>query len=82
MASPYAEFAAFLPNLAVPVQIGTFDDAKVFTRRWAIRDKDPDLKALLRRMERANSLEAIASVLREFKQALKARGLLPAPAVN
>jgi hypothetical protein len=49
----------------------------VFVRRWAIRDKDRVIRALLRRMERANSSEAANSAIEELKRELAARGLLP-----
>jgi hypothetical protein len=70
-------FEANLPNLAWPVRIGSFFDAQVFVRRWAIRDKDPAVRGLLRRMEKANSSETAASAIAELKQELAARGLLP-----
>ena len=70
-------FDAKLPNRARLVRIGSFFDAQVFVRRWAIRDKDPAVRVLLRRMERANSSEAVASAIRELKRELAARGLLP-----
>jgi hypothetical protein len=69
-------FDAYLPNLTHPVRIASFDDAKVFARRWAIRDKDRTLKALIRRMEKANSSETTDSAIHAFKQALRTRGLL------
>jgi hypothetical protein len=46
-------------------------------RRWVIRDKDRNLKGLLRRLERANSAARIAVAMEEFKRALAAHGLLP-----
>jgi hypothetical protein len=70
-------FEAKLPNLPWPVRITSFFDAQVFVRRWTIRDKDPIVRALLRRMEKANSSEAIAVLMRELKQELSTRGLLP-----
>ncbi len=83
MALPYTQhFDAYLPNLADPVRIASFDDAKVFARRWVIRDKDRDLKALIRRMEKANSSETTETAIRDFKQALRTRGLLSAPAAE
>jgi len=70
-------FDANLPSVSRPVRISSFDDARVFVRRWAIRDKDPTIRALVRRMERANSSDAADSAIRDLKQALAARGLLP-----
>ena len=72
-----AAFDANLPNLDRKVRINSFYDAQVFVRRWAIRDKDRAIRALLRRMERANSSETANSALEELKQQLAARGLLP-----
>jgi hypothetical protein len=71
------EFDANLPSVSRPVRISSFDDARVFVRRWAIRDKDPIIRALVRRMERANSSDAADSAIRELKRELAARGLLP-----
>jgi hypothetical protein len=73
-----AAFDANLPNLDRTVRISSFYDAQVFVRRWAIRDKDRVIRALLRRMERANSSEAANSAIEELKRELAARGLLPA----
>jgi hypothetical protein len=70
-------FDANLPNLAGPVRISSFFDAQVFVRRWAIRDKDPAIRALLRRMEKANSSQAVAGAIQELKRELAVRGLLP-----
>ena len=75
------EFAAYLPRLAAPVQIRTYADAQVFVRRWAIRDKDPLVRDLARRMGRANSSEHINRAMRELRHELAARGMLSAPAV-
>ena len=72
-----AAFDANLPNLDRKVRINSFYDAQVFVRRWAIRDKDRAIRALLRRMESANSSETANSALDELKQELAARGLLP-----
>lgn len=69
-------FEARLPGVAVPIRIASMHDAQVFTRRWVIRDKDRDLKALLRKMDKANSSEASYLAIRDFKAALVARGLL------
>jgi len=76
-ARPEGEFDANLPNLAWPVRISSFFDAQVFVRRWAIRDKDPAVRVLLRRMEKANSSQAVASAIKELKRELAVRGLLP-----
>ena len=71
-------FDACLPRVARAVRIAGLYDAQVFTRRWVIRDKDPALKALMRRLDRAhNSSETSAHALRDFKAALASRGLLP-----
>jgi hypothetical protein len=72
-----AMFNANLPDLALPVRISSFFEAQVFVRRWAIRDKDPAVRVLLRRMEKANSSEAVTSAIEELKRELAARGLLP-----
>jgi hypothetical protein len=76
-----AAFDANLPNLDRTVRINSFYDAQVFVRRWAIRDKDRVIRALLRRMERANSSEAANTAIEELKRELAARGLLPAAEV-
>jgi hypothetical protein len=72
-------FEAKLPYLPEAVLITSFHDAKVFARRWVIRDKDRDLKTLLRRMEKADSWEAAEIAVEELKRALDTRGLLPEP---
>jgi hypothetical protein len=77
-----AAFEANLPNLSRPVRIGSFYEVQVFVRRWAIRDKDPSIKALLRRLERANSSMTANSAVEELKRELAARGLLPASAAS
>ena len=71
------EFDAILPHLSTPVRICSFNDAQVFVRRWAIRDKDRNIRALVRRMDKANSTETADSAIREMKQELAARGLMP-----
>ena len=71
-------FEANLPNLDKPVRIRSFYEAQVFVRRWAIRDKDPSIRALLRKLERTNSSATANSAIRELKQELASRGLLPA----
>jgi len=73
----HRQFDAHLPRLANKVTIAGLADARIFARRWVIRDKDPALKALLKRLERAGSAETSASALRELKSALASRGLLP-----
>ena len=70
-------FEAHLPLVATAVRITSLYDAQVFMRRWVIRDKDRNLKVLLRRLERANSGAGIAVAMEEFKQALAAHALLP-----
>jgi hypothetical protein len=70
-------FDARLPSVAAPVRITSIYDAQIFTRRWVIRDRDRDLKALLRKLERANCGALIDEAMSEFKQALMARALLP-----
>lgn len=78
MPLPFAQhFDACLPDVPQPVRITSFYDAQVFARRWVIRDKDPALRALLRRMERANSSTGAYEALAAFKTALMARGLFP-----
>jgi len=79
MTIPFTQhFDAWLPDVAAPVRITSIYDAQVFTRRWVIRDKDPTLKVLLRKLERANSAALIEEAMASFKQALSARALLPA----
>lgn len=74
-------FAAYLPRLMAPVRIRTYADAQVFVRRWTIRDKDPAMRELARRMGRANSSERINEAMRELRRELTARGVLFAPVV-
>jgi hypothetical protein len=79
MTIPFTQhFDALLPAVAAPVRITSFYDAQVFTRRWVIRDKDPNLKVLLRKMEKANSAALIDEAIGSFKQELSVRALLPA----
>ena len=81
MTLPFAEhFDACLPSLPGAIRITSLNDAQVFTRRWVIRDKDRDLKALLKRLERVNSSDKGYEAIRDFKQALMARGLFPGDA--
>jgi len=70
------QFEANLPGLSKPIRIMTRHDAEVFTCRWTIRDRDPELKSLLREMQRANSSAAAASAILGLKRALASRGLL------
>jgi hypothetical protein len=70
-------FDARLPAVEAAVRITSIYDAQVFTRRWVIRDKDRDLKTLLRKLERANSAALIDQAMADFKQALSVRDLLP-----
>jgi hypothetical protein len=78
MTIPFTQhFDAHLPQVAAPVRITSIYDAQIFMRRWVIRDKDPNLKVLLRQLERANSAALIDASMGSFKQALSARALLP-----
>jgi hypothetical protein len=78
MTIPYTQhFDAKLPAVAAPVRITSIYDAQIFTRRWVIRDKDPHLKVLLRKLERANSAALIDEAMGTFKQELTLRALLP-----
>jgi hypothetical protein len=72
----HRHFDACLPRGTVVIRIAGLHDAQVFVRRWAIRDKDPALKALGRRLDRAHSAENTASVIDELRSALASRGLL------
>jgi hypothetical protein len=77
MTFPYERhFDARLPLVATAVRITSLYDAQVFMRRWVIRDKDRNLKALLRRLERANSAVLIAAAMEEFRRELAAHALL------
>jgi hypothetical protein len=69
-------FDANLPGTGKTIRIETYHDAKVFMRRWVIRDKDPALRALLRHMERANSIATADTAIGQLRQALSSRGLL------
>jgi hypothetical protein len=73
------EFEAMLPRLSTPVRISSFHDAMVFVRRWTIREKDLEVRGLLRRMQRANNSKEADILVGELKQKLATRGLLPAP---
>ena len=72
-------FDACLPRLERPIRIGSLHDAKIFARRWVIRDKDPALKALVRRLDKARSSEAQTIALHALRQALESRSLLLDP---
>jgi hypothetical protein len=81
MTIPYVQhFDANLPSVAAPVRITSIYDAQIFTRRWVIRDKDRNLKTLLRKLEKANSGALIDEAMVDFKQALSARALLSSKA--
>ena len=69
-------FDAGFPGATQTVRITNLHEAKVFARRWVIRDKDPALKALLRHIERANSSATGDIAVQELKQALASRGML------
>lgn len=76
--SPQAHdyFEANFPGAIQTVRISSLYEAKVFARRWVIRDKDPALKALLRSMEKANSSATGDSAVAQLKLALARRGML------
>jgi hypothetical protein len=71
-----------LPCVAAAIRITSIYDAQIFMRRWVIRDKERNLRVLLRKLERANSVALIDDAMGDFKQALSARGLLPAMSSN
>ena len=78
MTIPYTQhFDARLPAVPKPVRITSIYDAQIFTRRWVIRDKDPLLKVLLRKLERANSAALVDEAMGNFKRELSTRALLP-----
>ncbi len=70
-------FIARLPRLAKPVSIETLHDAKVFIRRWMIRDKDRTLKRLHTQLISVRRNEDVSAAIDALKSALEARGLLP-----
>ena len=74
-------FEAWLPNVTQPIRITCLHDAQVFTRRWVIRDKDPALKVLVRRLEKAHGADLAADAMRALQEALAARRLLAPSAV-
>jgi len=69
-------FEANFPGATQTVRISSLHEAKVFARRWVIRDKDPALKALLRHMEKANSFATGDGAVAQLKLALARRGML------
>ena len=78
---PFSQMSCFdanLPGATKGVRIASFYDAKMFVRRWVIRDRDPALKALLRKMERVKNCATGADAIQELQQALSLRGLLGA----
>jgi hypothetical protein len=64
-----AAFDANLPDLARPVRIKSFYEAQVVVRRWMIRDKDPSIRLLCRKVETANSAVAVNTAIRELLEA-------------
>ena len=74
--APVDYFDASFPGATQVVRVTNLHEAKVFARRWVIRDKDPALKALLRHMEKANSSATADIAIQQLKQALACRGLL------
>jgi hypothetical protein len=69
-------FDASFPGATQVVRIASLHEAKVFARRWVIRDKEPALKALLREIEKANSSATADIAIRPLKRAVESRGLL------
>ena len=82
--TPVGYFDASFPGATQVVRIASLHEAKVFARRWVIRDKEPALKALLREIERANSSATADIAIRQLKRAVESRGLLvtASPALN
>jgi hypothetical protein len=76
------EFEALLPRLDTPVRIGCFQDALVFVRRWTIREKDLEVRDLLRRMQRASNWHDTLSLVGELRQKLATRGRLQQASVH
>jgi hypothetical protein len=72
----HQHFDACLPRAAIAIRIAGLHDAQVFVRRWVIRDKDPALKALVRRLDRVHSAESAARGIDDLRSALASRGLL------
>ena len=77
-APPLDYFDAGFPGASLTVRIASLHDARVFARRWVIRDKDPALKSLLRHIEKANSTATADIAIEQLKQALACRGMLVA----
>jgi hypothetical protein len=75
-APPIDYFDACFPGASQAVRVTSLHEAKVFARRWVIRDKDPALKALLRHMEKANSSATADIAVRQLREALAQRGML------
>jgi hypothetical protein len=75
-APPIGYFDASFPGATQVVRITSLHEAKVFARRWAIRDKAPALKVLFRHIERANSSATAQVAIEQLKQALACRGML------
>ncbi len=69
-------FDAGFPGASLVVRIASLHEARVFARRWVIRDKDPALKALLRHLEKANSSASADVAIGQLKQALERRAML------
>jgi hypothetical protein len=67
---------ANLPGASQTVRIASLYDAKIFVCRWVIRDRDPELKALLRDMEKAKDFATTGRAMQQLTQALASRGLL------
>jgi hypothetical protein len=71
-----AYFDANLPGASQTVRIASLYDAKIFVCRWVIRDRDPELKALLRNAEKAKSFATTESAIQQLTQALSLRGII------
>lgn len=82
--TPVDYFDASFPGATQVVRVASLHEAKVFARRWVIRDKEPALKALLREIEKANSSATADIAIRQLKRAVELRGLLvtASPALN
>ena len=76
------QFEALLPRLTTPVRIGCFQDALIFVRRWTIREKDLEVRDLLRRMQRASTWHDTLSLVGELRQKLAIRGRLQQVSVH
>lgn len=73
---PADYFDAGFPGATQVIRIRTLHEARIFARRWVIRDKNPALKVLLRDLEKANSAASADSAVGHLKQELADRGLL------